>query len=133
MHDTMLRHTLVDLFTEVLKFESRGTIRADDGRMADDDAAWRLAMFDAESAADVHADHWERHPLGDEAVCCLHGGIRLCLRADQQGAADHVVRLVPGHTVIVPRNQWHRFEYEEPTVLLAVAVRRGTELEKRMR
>jgi hypothetical protein len=32
------------------------------------------------------------------------------------------------HAVIVPRGQWHRFEFEQPTQLLAVTVRRGTEL-----
>jgi mannose-6-phosphate isomerase-like protein (cupin superfamily) len=131
MNDMTLQHTIVDLFIEALEFESRGIIRADERGMADGDADWRLAMFHAESAADVHADHWERHPLADEAVCCLDGAIRLCLRADQPGAVDDVVRLLPGHAVIVPRNRWHRFVHEEPTDLLAVTVRRGTQLEKR--
>jgi hypothetical protein len=123
--------TIVDLFTQDLQFESHGTIRADDRRMADGDGEWRLAIFTVETADDVHADHWEKHPFADEAVCCLYGAIRLYVRAAQPDAPDDLVRLLPGRAVIVPRDRWHRFEFDDPTDLLAVTVRRGTQLEKR--
>jgi mannose-6-phosphate isomerase-like protein (cupin superfamily) len=122
---------IVNVFTQDLRFESPGTIRADQRRMADGDGEWRLAIFTVETADDVHADHWEKHPLADEAVCCLYGAIRLYLRAEQPDAPDDLVRLLPGRAVIVPRGRWHRFEFDDPTDLLAVTVRRGTQLEKR--
>jgi hypothetical protein len=131
MADTNLSDTIVDVFTRDLHFESQGNVRADDRRMADGDAEWRLAMFHAESADDVHAEYWERHSLADEAVCCVSGAIRLCLRATRPGIPDDVVRLVPGRAVIVPRDRWHRFEFEEPTDLLVVTARGGTQFEAR--
>ena len=131
MTDTTLSDTIVDVFTRDLHFESHGTVRAEERRMADGDADWRLAMFHAEIADDVHADHWEKHPLADEAVCCLSGAIRLRVRATQPGTPDDVVRLVPGRAVIMPRDRWHRFEFEAPTDLLAVTLRRGTQLQAR--
>jgi hypothetical protein len=77
MSDTTPSSTIVDLFTHDLHFESRATIRADERRFANGGAGWRLAIFHAETDDDVHADHWEKHPLADEAVCCLRGAIRL--------------------------------------------------------
>src|SRR5262249_60602778 len=103
MTDTTLSVTIVDVFTRDLHFESHGTVRAEERRMADGDADWRLAMFHAEIADDVHADHWEKHPLAHEAVCVLCGAIRLCLRATQPGKADDAVRLVAGPAVPVAR------------------------------
>jgi mannose-6-phosphate isomerase-like protein (cupin superfamily) len=123
--------TIVDLFTHDLHVESRGTIRADERRMVDSDADWRSAIFHAETDDDVHADHWEKHPLADEAVCCLHGAIRLYLRAAQPDTPDDLVQLLPGQAAIVPCDRWHRLEVDEPTDLLAITVRRGTQLEKR--
>jgi mannose-6-phosphate isomerase-like protein (cupin superfamily) len=123
--------TIVDLFTHNLHFESRGTICAEERRMADGDADWRSAIFHVETDDDVHADHWERHPLADEAVCCLRGAIRLYLRAAPPETPDELVRLLPGQAAIVPRDRWHRLEVDEPAELLAVTVRHGTQLEKR--
>jgi len=130
MTDTTSSGTIVDLFTDDLHVEPRGAIRAEERRMADGDADWRLAAFHAETADDVHADHWEKHPHADEAVCCLSGATRLCLRAVQPGTPDEVVRLLPGQAVIVPHDRWHRFELEEPTDLLALTLRHGTQLER---
>ena len=31
---------------------------------------WQLNAFYVETAADVHADHWEVHPDADEVVSC---------------------------------------------------------------
>ena len=67
MRDTTPSSTIADLFTHDLHFESSGTICAEERRMADGDADWRPAIFHAETDADVHADHWEKHPLADEA------------------------------------------------------------------
>ncbi len=123
---------IIDVFTHGLHFERRGTVRADQHRMAnDDDNDWRLAIFHVETDDDVHADHWEKHPLADEAVCCLHGAIRLYLRAAQPDTPDDLVQLLPGQAAIVPCDRWHRLEVDEPTDLLAVTTRRGTKHEKR--
>lgn len=133
MSDTTPSITIVDLFTHDLHFESRETIRADQRRMTanDSDADRRLTVFHAETDDDVHADHWEKHPLADEAVCCLHGAIRLHFRAVNPDTPDDVVQLLPGQAAIVPRDRWHRFEVNQPADLLAVTVRRDTQLEKR--
>jgi hypothetical protein len=45
MSDTILTSTTVDLFTQHLQLDGRGTIRPDARRMAGDvDADWRLAL-----------------------------------------------------------------------------------------
>jgi hypothetical protein len=79
MSDTTPSSTIVDLFAHDLHFESHETIRDDERRFADGGAEWRLAIFHAETDDDVHADHWGKQPLADEAVCCLRGAIRLHL------------------------------------------------------
>jgi len=131
MSDTTPSSTIVDLFAHDLHFESRETIRPAERLFADGGAEWRLAIFHAETDDDVHADHWEKHLLADEAVCCLRGAIRLHLRADQPGTPDDVVRLLPGQAAIVPRDRWHRLEVGEPADVLAVTTRYGTQLAKR--
>jgi len=124
---------VVDLFTHYLHLETRGIVRARERRMADSDgdAAWRLAMFHADTDDDVHADLWERHPLADEVVCCLRGAIRLHIRPTQPDAPTDVVHLVPGQATTVPPDRWRRLEVEEPADLLVVSIRRGTQLERR--
>jgi hypothetical protein len=123
---------IVDLFTQDLHVESHGILRADQRRMtAGVDADWRSAIFHAETNDDVHADHWEMHPLADEAVCCLRGATRIYVRAVKPGTPDELVPLLPCQAAIVPRGRWHRLEVDEPTDLLALTVRRGTQFEKR--
>jgi mannose-6-phosphate isomerase-like protein (cupin superfamily) len=133
MNATTQSNVIVDLLTQSLHFERRGTVRADQHRIAHgaDDDDWRLAIFNVETDEDVHADYWERHALADEAVCCLHGAIRLHLRATEPDTLDDVIQLHPGQAAIVPRDRWHRLEVDEPTDLLAVTTRRGTKHEKR--
>jgi hypothetical protein len=122
--------TTIDLFTQLLQLNANGTVRPEERRMAGYvDADWRLALFHVETADDVHADRWEMHPLADEAVCCLNGVIRLYLRATQPETPDDLINMLPGRAVIVPRGQWHRLEFDEPSDLLAATVRGGTELE----
>jgi hypothetical protein len=77
------------------------------------DADWRSAIFHAETNDDVHADHWEMHPLADEAVCCLRGAIRIDVRAAKPGTPDELVPLLPCQAAIVPRGRWHRLEVDE--------------------
>jgi quercetin dioxygenase-like cupin family protein len=120
--------TTVDLFTQHLRFDSQGTIRADERRTAGDNA-WRLPVFHVETDADVQADHWERHPGADEAVCCLQGTIRLHVPAVRPGRPDEVVRLLSGQAVIVPRDRWHRLELDEPSDLLVATAPGGTQHE----
>ena len=129
MHGMTVTST-VDLFTQHLLFEPSGTVRADERRMAGGGDEWRLAMFHAETDDEVHADQWEQHPNADEAVCCVSGGIRLHLRGAQPGTPDDVVQLGPGRAVVIPRGRWHRLELREPSDLLVVTLRRGTQLEK---
>jgi quercetin dioxygenase-like cupin family protein len=130
MHEQATSGTVVDLFTRHLRLELSGTIRVDERRMTADDVDWRLALFHVETAEEVHPDYWEMHPLADEAVCCLRGRIRLYLRAALPGRPDDLIRLEAGRAVIVPRDRWHRFAFDEPAELLAVTVRRGTQLEE---
>jgi mannose-6-phosphate isomerase-like protein (cupin superfamily) len=121
---------IVDLYADHLVFETGGVVAADRRRTAGGGAEWRLAMFRAESDADVHADHWERHLHGEEVVGCVRGGFRLHLRGARPGLLDDVVRVRAGDAVIVPRGRWHRLELDEPSDLLVVTIRRGTELVK---
>src|SRR5262245_5922681 len=87
MHRT-IPSGIVDLFTQQLQFGSGGTIRVDELHTPADHADWRLAIIPVETADDAHPGHWERHPLADEAVCCVEGAIRLYLRAAQPGTPD---------------------------------------------
>jgi mannose-6-phosphate isomerase-like protein (cupin superfamily) len=101
------------------------------GPQADGDD-WQLLVFHVETDEDVHADHWEKHPPADEAVCCLRGGIRLYFRAEEPDADDELVTLRSGQGAIVPRDRWHRLEVDEPTDLMVLTLRRGSKLERRL-
>ncbi|MEU9993338.1 cupin [Streptomyces sp. NPDC048045] len=124
--------TPVDLFASAMHFHPGGDVRAGERRMAGDDFdAWQMAAFHVETDADVHADHWEIHPEGEEAVCCLTGGLRLYFRPITPDGTEEVVQLTPGTAVIVPRGRWHRLELDAPSDLMSVTLRRGSRLEKR--
>ncbi|MFF9766136.1 cupin domain-containing protein [Streptomyces sp. NPDC014636] len=124
--------TPVDLFGSALQFRPDGDVRNGARRMAEGDpGVWQLAAFHVETDADVHADHWEAHPDGEEAVCCLSGGVRLYFRPTAEGEAEEMVRLRPGTAVIVPRGRAHRLELDGPSDLLSITRRRGTYHEKR--
>ena len=120
----------VDLFTDALHFNHDGDLHAGPPRMPDGD--WQLASFHVETDADVHADHWEMHPAGEEAVCCVRGAFRVYLRATNPDAADVPVRLRAGEAVIVPRGTWHRLELDEPSDIMSITMRRGTQAERRV-
>jgi mannose-6-phosphate isomerase-like protein (cupin superfamily) len=131
MTSTTTHPTAIALSTALLRFDPDGTIQAEERGTATLDANWRLATFHAETDDDVHAEAWERHTAGDEAVSCLRGAIRIHLRADEPDAPDEVVRVLPGQAVVVPRHRWHRIELDEPSDLLVVTIRRGTKREPR--
>jgi mannose-6-phosphate isomerase-like protein (cupin superfamily) len=126
---TLTATTIVDLFAEHLVFEPDGAARRDQRRMFTEESGWRLGMFHADTDDEVHADHWERHPNCEEAVSCVRGGIRVVLRAERQNGTDDVVALPAGRGTIVPRGRWHRIELDEPSDLLVVTVRSGSQLE----
>ncbi|GHD98604.1 cupin domain-containing protein [Streptomyces alanosinicus] len=124
--------TTVDLFSSMLDFRPDGEVRSGVRRMTDGGAdSWQVAAFHVETDADVHADHWEVHPGGEEAVCCLSGGVRLYFRAAGEGGAEEMVRLGPGGAVIVPRGLWHRLELDAPSDLMSITRRRGSRQERR--
>jgi hypothetical protein len=131
MSDAPLNTTIVDLSAHRLQFASGGDVHPAARRPTAGDQDWSLGMYHAETNADVHSDHWERHPRGDEAVCCIRGAVTLYLRpsAPDQISED-AVRLLTGEAAIVPRGRWHRLEVDEPTDLVAVTYPGGTQLEK---
>jgi mannose-6-phosphate isomerase-like protein (cupin superfamily) len=124
----------IQLSASSLRLRRGGGIRAErdaQGSASDD---WRLTVFHAKTAEDVHSDHWEVHPDADEVVSCLIGKIRLCLRAEPAEAAGRgaeEVRLPAGTAAIVPRGRWHRIELDVPSSIMTVTVPRGSRLEQR--
>lgn len=124
---------VVDLSTHDLHLDPDGSTVADERRFEHGPLDRRTcAIFHVDDIDDAHADQWEMHPFGEEAVCCLRGALRLYFRADEPDAADELVaRLVPGQVAVIPRGRWHRFEADEPSDLLAVTPRHGTELRSR--
>ncbi|MFI0810284.1 cupin [Streptomyces echinatus] len=124
--------TPVDLFGSALRFRPDGDVRAGARRMTDGEpGVWQLATFHVETDADVHAGHWETHPDGEEAVCCLSGGARLYFRPAMEGGTEEMVRLRPGTAVIVPRGRAHRIELDGPSDLMSITRRRGTQQQPR--
>ncbi|WP_067464226.1 cupin domain-containing protein [Nocardia amamiensis] len=121
--------TPIDLFDLGLHFQATGDVRAAQRRMSSGDGDWQLATFHVETNTDVHAGHWEVHPAGDEAVCCLTGALRLYLRPEQPGDAESMVRLTAGTAFVVPRNRWHRIELDEPSDIMSIGQRHGTRQE----
>ncbi|MBL1080859.1 cupin [Streptomyces actinomycinicus] len=128
--------TPVDLFGSALHLLPDGDVRAGARRMTDGDpGVWQVAAFHVETDADVHADHWEAHPDGEEAVCCLSGGVRLYLRPvtgdGTEDGTEEMVRLRAGTAVVVPRGRAHRLELDAPSDLMSITRRRGTYQERR--
>jgi quercetin dioxygenase-like cupin family protein len=119
----------VDLFAAALHLGADGQLRTGPPQMAEGDH-WQVASFRAATDAEVHADHWEVHPAGEEAVCCVSGAFRVHLRAAGPDGADSVVRLRAGEAIVVPRGVWHRLELEEPSGVMSVGIRRGSQLQR---
>lgn len=123
--------TTVDMLSSAITFGDGGRVEAAEPRMTEDDGAWQLATFRVETDADVHSDHWEVHPAAEEAVCCLSGALRMYFRPESPDEEETEVKLSAGGAVIVPRGRWHRLELDEPSVVMSVALRRGSRQEKR--
>jgi len=84
-----------------------------------------VGFYDFTDDDSVHADHWERHPAGDEILCALEG--RLLVTIDGDGATEEAV-IENGQAFIVPRGRWHRLRVLEPGRLLFVGPTAGSEL-----
>lgn len=97
-------------------------------RMSGDEDGWLMACFHASSNRDVHSDHWEIHPAGQEVVAVLSGSARLILRANDSAVEETVV-LKAGSACVVPRNRWHRIEIDGPTDLQSITPRHGSRVE----
>ncbi|MGW4123305.1 cupin [Nocardia sp. NPDC004711] len=122
---------VVNLFEHGARLLADGRLLTEQRRMQGDMDGWTVAMFHAETDADVHGDLWEMHPAGDELVSVLAGSIRMYLRPETVGAAEDLVRLTAGRAYVVPRGRWHRLELDEPSDLMSIGPRRGTQLERR--
>lgn len=125
--------SVIELFTPSgLRLRSDGTIGVEiPPRMSGDQDGWQVASFHVVSDEDVHGDHWEIHPFGQELVGVLSGLARVVLRAENDQALGETVTLPPGTACVVPQNRWHRLEVDGPTDLQSIGLRRGTRLEPR--
>ncbi len=73
--------------------------------------------------ADFHADEWEMHPRGDEALYLLRGAVDVIL---DEPAGERAFRLRGGQACLVPRGIWHRLVLRRPSDLLFITPVRGT-------
>ncbi len=115
-----------------LRLRAAGTVEVEiPPRMTGEQDDWAIASFHVESDLDVHGDHWEIHPAGQEIVSVLSGQARLVLRAESADEQEETVTLSAGTACVVPQNRWHRLEIDGPTDLQSIGLRGGTRLEKR--
>jgi mannose-6-phosphate isomerase-like protein (cupin superfamily) len=89
------------------------------------DPRFVLGSFEFSDDESVHADHWERHPAGDEVLFVLEG--RLLATIEAEGGAQEAV-VEAGQGLIVPRARWHRLQVLAPGRLLAFTPVCGVEL-----
>ena len=122
----------VDLSGHGVRLYPDGRVAAEPHPMHPAEDGWTLAIFAAETDADVHGDHWEMHPAGDELVTVLSGQIRIFLRPEGPSAGEEEpVTLAAGSAFVMPRGRWHRIEVPGPSRLMAITLRPGTRLERR--
>lgn len=86
-----------------------------------------LAVFAAERPEDVHPDYWEMHPGGDELLILCSGRLELDL---EDSGGLHMVELTPRTGHVVPSGTWHRLRLMEPSLLMAITPRSGTQRRK---
>ncbi|WP_245898709.1 hypothetical protein [Nonomuraea indica] len=108
--------TPIDLFAPAICLGHGGMIHGGKGTTDFDQDGRRLPALHAETGADVHADHGEVHPEGEEIMSCPIGNRR---------------RLRAGTAAIVPRGRWHRTQVDIPGEMRAVTLPRRSRLEKR--
>jgi mannose-6-phosphate isomerase-like protein (cupin superfamily) len=94
----------------------------------DGGAGFTVGIFAFTDDASVHADHWERHPDGDEVLCVLEGCLVVTIEGD--GTRERSVILEKGQALIVPQARWHRLLVVEPGRLLVCTPRSGTALRR---
>ncbi len=117
----------LDMFTNLVQLRDGGEVGIEQRGRRGEIGSWTVSAFHADSDASVHANHWERHPVGDEVLYVLSGAVRVHLRADQDAPPT---TLGPGTCYVVPSGQWHRLTVEEPTDLLTITPRANTEHER---
>jgi quercetin dioxygenase-like cupin family protein len=122
--------TVIDLFASDIHLHQGGRAQAEQRMFDAEREGWQLRAFHVQTDADVHADHWEVHPDGEEVVSCLAGAIRLYFRPEQPAGEEEEIKLAAGTAVIVPRGQWHRIELDAPSDIMAVTLARASRLEE---
>ena len=92
---------------------------------ATSDADWIAGSYLVADDHAVHADYWERHPAGDEALYLVEG--RLAITLAREGGSEMQTTLAAGEAFIVPQGIWHRLRVLEPGRLLVITPPKGTE------
>lgn len=116
----------IDLFGTVFCLHDRGEALSSTWAglsSSGSDGMWTAAAVRFDNDQSVHADVWERHPVGEEVLCVFSGVISVYLR---DAGPDPVVTLAAGHSFIVPRDQWHRLSVVEPGHGVGIVIRTGT-------
>lgn len=123
----------IDLFAPTgLRLQADGSVAVENPpRMSGAAEGWMVASFRVATDEDVHGDHWEIHPAGEEIVSVLSGHARLVLRADTDADPEQTVTLTAGTAFVVPQNRWHRLEIDGPTEMQSITPRHGSRLERR--
>jgi mannose-6-phosphate isomerase-like protein (cupin superfamily) len=86
-----------------------------------------LGFYRANEPADLHADIWEMHPEGDELLVLFSGVLDIELEGPD---GRRTVGLSPRTAFIVPAGVWHRLLLREPSTLVVITHREGTEHRK---
>jgi len=69
-------------------------------------------------------NHWEMHPVGDEALVLLEGRLSVIFERPE---GDVVNAMLPGATLIVPAGTWHRAVDQRGVRMLFVTYGEGTQ------
>lgn len=121
----MFENQSIDLFETLIHL--REGLVVEPGTRQDPAGLWAVGAFHADSDESVHADHWERHPAGQELLFALSGELAIYLRDHGQ---EPVATLTAGQAFVVPAGRWHRLSVREPGDLVTISPRPGTEHER---
>ena len=91
----------------------------------DDRRGHTLSAYPVARNEDLHPEHWEEHPQGDEVLLMCSGALDVVTRFEN---VDTSTRLDAGHGLIVPRGVWHRLALRKPGLLIALTPRAGTRM-----
>lgn len=89
------------------------------------DADWIIGVHAFTDDRSVHADHWERHPRGDEVLCLLDGAVTVTLAGD--ATPQRQIVLQSGQALVVPCGVWHRLQVQQAGRLMFVTPGVGSE------